>query len=124
MMKSRFAKCVLSLVLTLGMLLSLLPATALAVSVTTTPGGASLNVEYFDSTLYSWDEAAANAATAAVDDKANGVTTSDRPTIAAVQGGGYYLDEALSQEVSVGSETSSVESYTSISKTYSAICQT
>ena len=122
MMKSRFAKCVLSLVLTLGMLLSLLPATALAVSVTTTPGNTSLNVEYFDSTLYSWDEAAANAATKEVDDKANGVTRSGKPTIEDVQGGGYYLDEALTQEVVVKSETSSGESYAATTVTYSRIC--
>ena len=118
-MKSRFAKCVLSLVLTLGMLLSLLPATALAATeVTPTPSQNSntkLNVEYLTSTLYSWDEAAANAATAAVDDKANGVTTNDRPTIAAVQGGGYYLDEALTQEVSVVEETSGASKCTTIS---------
>lgn len=120
-MKSKLAKRVLSLVLTLGMLLSLLPATALAETVTTNPGNRSLNVEYFDSTLYSWDEDAANAATAKVDYKSDG-SASGKPTIAQIQGGGYYLDPARTQRVLVESETSSGESYTPTSLTYSSIC--
>lgn len=119
-MKSRFAKCVLSLVLTLGMLLSLLPATALAVSVTTTPGNTSLNVEYFDSTLYSWDEVEANKASLAADYASVGSVVSGHPTIAQIQSGNYYLDSGLTQKVSVG--TSGEAGYTSTSKTYSDIC--
>ena len=122
MMKSRFAKCVLSLVLTLGMLLSLLPATALAVSVTTTPGNTSLNVEYFDSTLYSWDEVEANKASLAADYASVGSVVSGHPTIAQIQSGNYYLDSGLTQKVSVG--TSGEAGYTSTSKTYSDICRT
>lgn len=114
-MKSKLAKCVLSSVLALGILLSLLPATALAVSVTTNPGGTSLNVEYFDSTLYSWNEAEANRASLRADHVPAGSVVSGHPTIAAVQSGGYYLDEALTQEVLVEEETSGASKCVTIS---------
>ncbi|MGE9949078.1 Ig-like domain-containing protein [Coprococcus catus] len=85
-MKRKFAKRILSSVLTLGMLASLLPATALAATeVKPTPSQNSdtkLNVEYFDSNLYSWDEAAANAATEKVDYKS---------TDGSYEGKGFYF---------------------------------
>lgn len=75
-MKSKLTRRVLSSVLTLGMLASLLPATSWAVTeVTPNPSQDSntkLNVEYFNSTLYDWDEAKANAATAKADTNSNG----------------------------------------------------
>lgn len=127
-MKTKFSKRATSLVLTLGILLTLLPTTALAATkVTPVPSQKSdtkLNVEYLTSTLYSWDEAAANAATAEVDYVPAGSVVSGHPTISQVQSGGYYLDSGLNQEVSVVEGTSSVESYTRTSKTYSDICQT
>lgn len=70
-METKFVKRVLSIVLTLGLLVTLLPSTALATTeVIPFPSQGSntrLNVEYFNSTLYSWDEALANAATAKAD---------------------------------------------------------
>ena len=123
-MKSKLAKRVLSLVLTLGMLLSLLPATALAVTVTTNPGNTGLDVEYFDSTLYSWDEAKANAASLAADYASASSVVSGKPTIAQVQNESYYLDEALTQRVSVGTGTSGEAGYTEVTLKYSDICTT
>ena len=66
-MKTKFAKRVLSSMLTLGVLLSLLPTAAFAEEVTSSPGTTDLEVEYFSSTLYDWDEAGANAASAKAD---------------------------------------------------------
>lgn len=70
-MKRKFTKRILSSVLMLGMLTSLLPATALAATeVTPTPrqdSNTKLNVEYFNSTLYSWNEAVANVNTEQTD---------------------------------------------------------
>lgn len=67
-MKNRISKRILAGILTFGMAASLMPATAFAAqTVTTTPGNEELQVEYFSSTLYNWDESAANAATAAAD---------------------------------------------------------
>lgn len=66
-MKTKFAKRVLSSMLTLGVLLSLLPTAAFAEEVTSSPGNTDLEVEYFSSTLYDWDEAGANAASAKAD---------------------------------------------------------
>ena len=63
-MKRKLTKRVLSSVLALGMLVSLLPTAAFAQTVQARPGSGDLNVEYFNSTLYDWDEAKANAATA------------------------------------------------------------
>lgn len=122
-MKTKFSKRATSLVLTLGILLSLLPTTALAATeVTPVPSQDSdtkLNVEYLTSTLYSWDEAAANAATARVDNVPAGSVVSGHPTIEEVKSGGYYLDEARDQEVVVKSDG---ESYTATTLTYSSIC--
>lgn len=124
-MKTKFAKRALSFVLTLGMLATLLPVTALAATeVTPNPSQNSdtkLNVEYFDSTLYSWDEAAANAATAEADYKSNGYA-SGNPTIAEVQSGSYYLDTDLTQKVTVESETIGEAGYTEESLKYLDIC--
>ena len=61
-MKTKFTRRILSAVLTLGMVLSMLPVTAFAQTVTSTPGDKDLEVEYFNSTLYNWTEAEANAA--------------------------------------------------------------
>ena len=66
-MKTKFAKRVLSSMLTLGVLLSLLPTAAFAEKVTSSPGNTDLEVEYFNSTLYDWDEAKANEATKTAD---------------------------------------------------------
>ena len=71
-MKTKFAKRVLSSMLTLGVLLSLLPTAAFAEEVTSSPGNTDLEVEYFNSTLYDWNEAKANAATANADTNSNG----------------------------------------------------
>ena len=124
-MKSKFAKCVLSSVLALGILLSLLPATALAATeVTPTPSQDSntkLTVEYFDSTLYSWDEAKANRATLAADYVPAGSAVSGNPTIAQFDGGEYFLDPALTQKVTVQSSTTP-ESYTPVTLKYSEVC--
>lgn len=66
-MKTNFSRRILSAVLAFGMVLSMLPVTAFAQTVTSTPGDTNLKVEYFNSTLYNWDEAKANAATAEAD---------------------------------------------------------
>lgn len=66
-MKTKFTRRILSAVLTLGMVVSMLPATAFAQTVTSEPGSKELEVEYFNSTLYNWDEAGANAAAAEAD---------------------------------------------------------
>lgn len=72
-MKNRISKRILAGILTFGMAASLMPATAFAAqTVTTTPGREELQVEYFNSTLYNWNESAANAATAKID---TGVST-------------------------------------------------
>ena len=71
-MKTKFAKRVFSSMLTLGVLLSLLPTAAFAEEVTSSPGNTDLEVEYFNSTLYDWNEAKANAATANADTNSNG----------------------------------------------------
>ena len=67
-MKNRISKRILAGILTFGMAASLVPATAFAATdVEVTPGNGTLPVEYFSSTLYNWDESAANAATARAD---------------------------------------------------------
>ena len=67
-MKNKISKRILAGILTFGMAASLMPATAFAATdVDVTPGSGTLPVEYFSSTLYNWDENAANAATARVD---------------------------------------------------------
>lgn len=74
-MKRKLTKRVLSSVLALGMLVSLLPTAAFAQTVEASPGSGDLNVEYFNSTLYDWDEAKANAATAEADETNSVVPT-------------------------------------------------
>ena len=74
-MKRKLTKRVLSSVLALGMLVSLLPTAAFAQTVEASPGSGDLNVEYFNSTLYNWDEAKANAATAEADETNSVVPT-------------------------------------------------
>lgn len=74
-MKRKLTKRVLSSVLALGMLVSLLPTAAFAQTVQARPGSGDLNVEYFNSTLYNWDEAKANAATANADETNSVVPT-------------------------------------------------
>lgn len=74
-MKRKLTKRVLSSVLALGMLVSLLPTAAFAQTVEAQPGSGNLNVEYFNSTLYNWDEAKANAATAKADETNSVVPT-------------------------------------------------
>ena len=73
-MKNKISKRILAGILTFGMAATLLPGTVFAAEpVTTNPGNQELQVEYFDSTLYNWDEDKANAATAEAD-KAEGST--------------------------------------------------
>lgn len=73
-MKNKISKRILAGILTFGMAATLLPGTVFAAEpVTTKPGNQELQVEYFDSTLYNWDEDKANAATAEAD-KAEGST--------------------------------------------------
>ena len=73
-MKNKIPKRILAGILTFGMAASLMPGTAFAAeTVTTHPGNQELQVEYFDSTLYNWDESKANAATAEAD-RAEGST--------------------------------------------------
>ena len=73
-MKNQISKRILAGILTFGMAASLMPGTVLAAeTVTTQPGNEKLQVEYFDSTLYNWDEDKANAATAEAD-RAEGST--------------------------------------------------
>lgn len=67
-MKNKISKRILAGILTFGMAATLLPGTVFAAEpVTTKPGNQQLQVEYFDSTLYNWDEDKANAATAEAD---------------------------------------------------------
>lgn len=73
-MKNKIPKRILAGILTFGMAASLMPGTAFAAeTVTTHPGNQELQVEYFDSTLYNWDEDKANAVTAEAD-RAEGST--------------------------------------------------
>lgn len=73
-MKNKISKRILAGILTFGMAATLLPGTVFAAEpVTTKPGNQELQVEYFDSTLYNWDESKANAATAEAD-RAEGST--------------------------------------------------
>lgn len=67
-MKNKISKRILAGILTFGMAASLMPATAFAATdVDVDPGSGTLPVEYFSSTMYRWDEAAANRATAEAD---------------------------------------------------------
>lgn len=67
-MKNKISKRILVGILTFGMAASLMPATAFAATdVDVNPGSGTLPVEYFSSTLYNWDENAANAAAARAD---------------------------------------------------------
>ena len=67
-MKKKFSKRIMSSILAFGLAVTMLPISAFAAqTVTTTPGNEELEVEYFTSTLYNWDEDAANAAAAQAD---------------------------------------------------------
>ncbi len=70
-MKLKFIRRCLCFVLTVALLVCMLPSSVFAfVQVTPTPAQSddtTLDVQYFTATLYNWDEAAANLATAAVD---------------------------------------------------------
>lgn len=67
-MKNKISKRILAGILTFGMAATLTPDMVFAAEpVTTVPGNTDLQVEYFDSTLYNWDEDKANAATAEAD---------------------------------------------------------
>lgn len=67
-MKNRISKRILAGILTFGMAASLMPATAFAATdVDVDPGSGTLPVEFFSSTMYRWDEAAANRVTAEAD---------------------------------------------------------
>lgn len=67
-MKNKISKRILAGILTFGMAASLMPATAFAATdVDVDPGSGTLPVEYFSSTMYRWDEAAANRVTAEAD---------------------------------------------------------
>lgn len=103
-MKANHTKRWVSVLLVLCMAASLFVTPALAVNVTTTPGGTNLEVEYFTSTLYKWDEDGANEATMEADKQTGGVT-SGYPTISQVQTGSYFLDKELTEKVSVQEET-------------------
>lgn len=76
-MKAINTKRWLSVLLVLCMAASLFVTPALAVQVDTTPGGTDLEVEYFTSTLYNWDEDGANAATMEADKTAGGYSSVD-----------------------------------------------
>lgn len=67
-MKKKFSKRIMSSILAFGLAVTMLPISAFAAQpVTTTPGDSSLNVEYFTSTLYNWNEDVANKAAAQAD---------------------------------------------------------
>lgn len=104
-MKANHTKRWVSVLLVLCMAASLFVTPALAVTVTTTPGNTELDVEYFTSTLYNWDEDKANAATMEADKTAgeykqqsvryNEVATRDAPSYTATSyfyevGNEYY----------------------------------
>ncbi len=79
-MKFKFHQRLVSAALAVGMAATLLPVNALAATeVTPSPTQNSevkLNVEYFTSTLYNWNESAANAATATADTTSSNYTRS------------------------------------------------
>lgn len=63
-MKTKKSGRFISGMLALGLTVSILPAPVMAAeTVTTNPGEEELNVEYFNSTFYNWDEEKANQAT-------------------------------------------------------------
>lgn len=69
-MKTKFARRAVSSILTFVMLAGLMPAAVpvlAAENVSSNPGNTDMTVEYFDSTLYNWNEDAANAATNSLD---------------------------------------------------------
>lgn len=67
-MKTKKSGRFISGMLALGLTVSILPAPVMAAeTVTTNPGGEELNVEYFNSTFYNWDEEKANQATQTAD---------------------------------------------------------
>ena len=67
-MKSSLSKRILTGVLAFGVTATILPLPVVAAEqVTTTPGNSQLAVEYFNSTLYKWDEDEANRVTMEAD---------------------------------------------------------
>lgn len=96
-MKNKISKRILAGILTFGMAASLMPATAFAATpVDVDPGSGTLPVEYFSSTMYRWDEAEANRATA----------EADRTEGEYYQQTTVRYDEVAAQETSNHSETS------------------
>lgn len=98
-MKANHTKRWVSVLLVLCMAASLFVTPALAVTVTTTPGNTELEVEYFTSTLYKWDEDEANAATATADWSENRTTYTERTVdysrsgdYSAYTDGNYFVD--------------------------------
>ena len=68
MMKSSLSKRILTGLLAFGVTATILPLPVVAAEqVTTTPGNSQLAVEYFNSTLYKWDEDEANRVTMEAD---------------------------------------------------------
>lgn len=118
-MKANHTKRWVSVLLVLCMAASLFVTPALAVTVNTTPGGTNLEVEYFTSTLYKWDEAKANAATMEAD-RQTGSVLSAHPTVQQVSNGEYYKEDSLSTEVSVKKNTTQQDQYTKDDNVYYA----
>ncbi|MCD7755499.1 MAG: hypothetical protein LUJ09_04085, partial [Firmicutes bacterium] len=102
-MKGKFTHRVLAAAMVLCMVLALLPAGVLATTtVTPSPNTGnsdvdSLEVEYFSSTLYNWDESAANAATALADQvtstgwTSQSVSYSQNSNYSTYTSGSYYV---------------------------------
>lgn len=118
-MKANHTKRWVSVLLVLCMAASLFVTPALAVNVTTTPGGTELEVEYFTSTLYKWDEDLANAATMEAD-RQTGSVLSAHPTVQQVSNGEYYKEDSLSTKVSVKKNTTQQDQYTKDDNVYYA----
>lgn len=108
-MKAINTKRWVSVLLVLCMAASLFVTPALAVNVPTTPGGTNLEVEYFTSTLYKWDEAKANAATMEADKGENLDEYLEvkvyydeghwSPDYSEYENNGYYVDKNGQNEV-------------------------
>ena len=108
-MKANHTKRWVSVLLVLCMAASLFVTPALAVTVTTTPGNTELEVEYFTSTLYKWDEAKANAATMEADKGENVIQYPEvrvsyddsfwGPDYSEYEYNGYYVDNNGQNEV-------------------------
>ena len=116
-MKAINTKRWISVLLVLCMAASLFVTPALAVTVNTTPGNTELEVEYFTSTLYKWDEATANAATMEAD-RQTGSVLSAYPTVQQVSNGEYYKEDSLSTQVSVKKNTTQQDQYMKADNVY------